>query len=987
LVNMNGGIIERNTAGYWGGGVYMKNSGFTMEGGSIIRGNHAEYGGGMYLVRSGFTMEKGRIAYNTASGSDADSDGKGGGVAVNGKTGGARFTMNGGEISENTARYGGGAWIYANTDGETTGRADFILNDGCIRNNTAKKSGGGVYAYSSRKDGSTGEDAQAVFTMKGGDITGNEAKSSGGGIRSEVGRNVWTKIYLLGGIISSNSAKNGGGLCTLRNFSQIGNGATIRDNHASERGGGIYNDYGQLTISGGSIVNNDAAIDGGGVYTYLPHGNNLSISGNFAITGNIIKSSEETISNNLVLADNGKTTDDKFKINILGKLDESTKLGIRTLFTETRKSKTAVVTKGLKGNGTLSNFIAEGDGTISINAAGELEYIAPCAHDGGFDIIGARDPNCTQKGSTGEKHCKKCGALIEPAKEIPVDPDKHDYDEGVVTKPATRFETGETTHTCRNCGNKKTLANIPSTEKDETAEDKQERDEDTRDANGNTLIESETVKDEKTGEETETVIIKDKPVSKIVTDPVSGKETVESIIWIGGLSGNYAYTGSSVKPSFRVYDGMKKLVENTDYTVSYSANKDAGTAEITVKFKGNYKGTESVKTSFTIDPADLGTDVRAHDLGVVKKSGAQKPVPVVTFISTGKTINKKNFDISYDREVKDAGVYTATITPKNGNFTGSTTALITVTDKNHLLENAKVTFDPASYAYTGKEIVPDPAKIKVKIGSNTLVIGRDVRIASIHNNILPGNASVIFEAISSNQAGCVGSKTASFKIKGSRVIKDEAPFAITVEKSVAFAKGGAKAAVKVMDGTTELKNGKDYTLKYKKNKSVTTGETAEVIIKGKGNYKGSVTRKFAVTKQNLNALKENISVEDQFKPKSKLKKPVVTIVDTDGKELEADRDYTVGKPDADRNPANTEISGNAVVKITGKGAYEGEVEVTFSYNKESSEVKGYVNNIKKGTAKVIFKGQGSFAGKKTVSFKIKQKKVNFEGSLVGGEWK
>ena len=45
------------------------------------------------------------------------------------------------------------------------------------------------------------------------------------------------------------------------------------------------------------------------------------------------------------------------------------------------------------------------------------------------------------------------------------------------------------------------------------------------------------------------------------------------------------------------------------------------------------------------------------------------------------------------------------------------------------------------------------------------------------------------------------------------------------------------------------------------------------------------------------------------------------------------------------------------------------------------EIVSYSNNTKRGTAKVVLKGKGSYAGTKTLSFKIVQRKVNYAGKL------
>ncbi len=61
-----------------------------------------------------------------------------------------------------------------------------------------------------------------------------------------------------------------------------------------------------------------------------------------------------------------------------------------------------------------------------------------------------------------------------------------------------------------------------------------------------------------------------------------------------------SYTGKALKPAVVVKDGNKKLVNGTDYTVTYKNNKNIGTAEITVTGKGDYTGTK--KLSFKIVP-------------------------------------------------------------------------------------------------------------------------------------------------------------------------------------------------------------------------------------------------------------------------------------------------------------------------------------------------------------------------------------------------
>ena len=70
--------------------------------------------------------------------------------------------------------------------------------------------------------------------------------------------------------------------------------------------------------------------------------------------------------------------------------------------------------------------------------------------------------------------------------------------------------------------------------------------------------------------------------------------------WIQDIP-SVTYTGSAKTPSVTVKDGDYTLVEDKDYTVTYSNNTNAGTATATVTGKGNYTG--SVSKNFTINKA------------------------------------------------------------------------------------------------------------------------------------------------------------------------------------------------------------------------------------------------------------------------------------------------------------------------------------------------------------------------------------------------
>ncbi|MBO4375252.1 MAG: hypothetical protein J5829_09120 [Lachnospiraceae bacterium] len=689
----------------------------------------------------------------------------------------------------------------------------------------------------------------------------------------------------------------------------------------------------------------------------------------------------------------------------------------------------------------IGKYMAEitvGEGEDAVTAFTVYSIKPDCSHSH-TELRDVRPGTCSANGYSGDIYCPDCDSIIEKGKETPKDPDNHHFDfndeqHKKVTREPTLLQPGVTTYTCVWCGNATMeRADIPCLP-DEKGRDLEDLREDVADLSGNDVprVEKKSLED---GSTEETVTIGGEEVSRIITDPESGKETVESKVWVAGLKDSYIYTGSAIRPAFHVYDGMRRLIEKTDYTVTYSNRKNVGISKIKLKFNGNYSDTKQEELSFEIKPAVLGVDIIAHETGAELKKGTQKPMPVLTRADTGKTVGIGSFNVSYDPSpVKEARTYTATITPKKegGNFAGSTTATITVADKSKVLSNAKVIFDKKTYAYTGKAIVPG---YTLKIGDVQLAEGTDYKRVSIMGNTDPGTAAVIFEAVSGNPAGYVGSKTSAFRITGKVALKDEAPFEYAYKESVPYAKGGAEPSVTVRyDGVT-LKEGKDYTVSYKKNKAVTDGATAEIKIKGKGKYKDTVTKNFSVTKQTLKAQGMTATAADQFSVRSKLKKPTVTVTDVNGEKLKKGTDYTAG---TDFEYTGDEDSGTVTVTLTGKGNYKDDasesIKVTCRYTKDAASdidktkamkslpgrdytgnavrlsnadltdilyagskdspdylvpgkdfrITGYSNNIKTGTAKVTLQGLGYYAGTKTLTFKIVKRKIDYKGVVGGG---
>lgn len=126
----------------------------------------------------------------------------------------------------------------------------------------------------------------------------------------------------------------------------------------------------------------------------------------------------------------------------------------------------------------------------------------------------------------------------------------------------------------------------------------------------------------------------------------------------------YTYTGSTIKPAAKsVTLGSKTLSAKADYTVSYSSNKNAGTAKVTVTGRGNYKG--SVSKSFTIAKAanPMSVSGKAATVSYGKKAQAVKASVAYGFSK------KAAGAVTYARVAKGSSKWLSAVNKKTGAIT------------------------------------------------------------------------------------------------------------------------------------------------------------------------------------------------------------------------------------------------------------------------------------------------------------------------------
>lgn len=143
---------------------------------------------------------------------------------------------------------------------------------------------------------------------------------------------------------------------------------------------------------------------------------------------------------------------------------------------------------------------------------------------------------------------------------------------------------------------------------------------------------------------------------------------------ISDIDSPVGYTGTAYEPEVTVTFNRTELALDTDYTVAYTNNVNAGEATVTITGTGtHFKG--SVEKHFTITAADLSGCTFAPIADVTYNTMAH--TPEVTVAISGRTLEAdKDYTVSYASNV-NAGTATVTVTGK-GNFTGSANTTFTI---------------------------------------------------------------------------------------------------------------------------------------------------------------------------------------------------------------------------------------------------------------------------------------------------------------------
>jgi uncharacterized repeat protein (TIGR02543 family) len=206
-------------------------------------------------------------------------------------------------------------------------------------------------------------------------------------------------------------------------------------------------------------------------------------------------------------------------------------------------------------------------------------------------------------------------------------------------------------------------------------------------------------------------------------------------------SGPFTYDGTAKTPDPVVKDGVTVLVKNTHYTLSYTANTNAGNATVIVTGAGNYTGTKNA--TFTINPATLTVTPTA---GQSKAYGAAEPT--LTYTNSGAVASETaGFSGALSRAAGEAiGSYAITqgtlALAANGafkvaNYTLSFTPGVTFAVTAKSVSSLTIA-NVGPFTYDGSAKTPEP---EVRDGGTLLTKNTDYTL-SYANNTVAGTATL-----------------------------------------------------------------------------------------------------------------------------------------------------------------------------------------------------------------------------------------------------
>lgn len=423
--------------------------------------------------------------------------------------------------------------------------------------------------------------------------------------------------------------------------------------------------------------------------------------------------------------------------------------------------------------------------------------------------------------------------------------------------------------------------------------------------------------------------------TKIVQDPIPSADCI--------------FTGSQITPTIILRNNISgstiNLVKDTDYTIAWSNNVNAGTdtAKATVTGMGNYTGSREI--TFSIQQKSMqDADVVIAPVGVQSYTGsAIEPKPVVTL---GEYELKENIDFTYEWKYNtEKGTNKAEVwivAKDGGNFKLRKKATFSIMAS--LGSYCEVTFtdkvDSSNECfYEGKAIQPGVQVVDLQTHT-TLVKGTDY-VVTYSDNVNAGTAKVTIRGI----GAYTSIKEVPFTIK--KVKMEDVEVNLTNStKTFAYTGNQITPTIKsIKYGTYTFTSNDTYGIAYGTNVNVAEGGVMTITSTG-NNFEGTKTVDFTIAPKDISKsgtafandmiLLENGTATSAIATQSytgSTIEPAVAlqykVSSADIKDLNLNTDYSIGL-------ANNIDPGVATMTFTGMGNYKGTVEQKFTIARDIS---------------------------------------------------
>lgn len=397
------------------------------------------------------------------------------------------------------------------------------------------------------------------------------------------------------------------------------------------------------------------------------------------------------------------------------------------------------------------------------------------------------------------------------------------------------------------------------------------------------------------------------------------------------------------KDIFLVKAGSKYLKYGVDFKLKYTNNTAVGTATMTIEGMGDYMGTKNA--TFRIKGTAFNTKnviVKPYDAENQGETGGF--MASMTYTGRARTQNK------------------VTLTTKGTNTAPSKTLAYgthyTISYKNNIKKGtATMTFaaKPES-GYTGS------FKKTFKITAQSIAAADIIKVLAAQNE-------------GHEQDSVVGLNNTAGNITEYRLNGD-----------IAYVKGGVKPSDRIVLSNSEkitLKEGTDYTVKYKNNTTIPApgiedAKKPRMTVTGKGNYTGTLTVFFDIGKAEISEEQIVVTPMALSTKESYEYKPSVKVIDSvSGKALSAgeNKDYTLTYENNGQENVTKYVNGDesavqpmAVVKMpsSGTGSYKpaegvGEIKVPLPIYKTKLTGSNLYVVVSEEPAQITYTG---YSGKK-----------------------